>query len=154
MSPPIYQESAPIQEDKYGDTAEEVISPAIIKRLDQAFENTGDLIRTVIPMVSQKLAYFLETLLEKKEVPDGTHSLIEEIYAGADEYEYNIDEVKKIIVEILANQTSDREKQKQEEVEVTPTAKVVPIWWILILIVFILSAYYLIRRNAGKKNRS
>ncbi len=50
--------------------------------------------------------------------------------------------------------TDGEEISPQEEVDVTPGGKAVPMWWILIVIVLILSAYYLIKRNAGKQSRS
>ncbi len=141
----------PVIEDQLPhETAYRVNPEYLINKYNLTDESTQELIKALLPHVSEEMVRFLNGLLEEGEVPLTIAELIEIIINGADKHGYGKEE----LTEVFIKTATEDAPAAEEDIEDPADGRNIPVWWILLLAILLLAAFYFKERSARDRNRS
>ena len=140
----------PSEKEPPSETAYREYPDYLINKYNLTYESPRELIKALLPYVSQEMVRFLNGLLEEGEVPLTIAELIEIIINGADKHGYGIEELTEAFIKAAAEDAPATE----EDIEDPADGRKIPVWWILLLAILLLAAFYFKERSARDRNRS
>ncbi len=133
----------------------------LINKFDLEYESPEDLIRELLPYVSSGMVQLLNKLMDEGKVPETVLELIELIIKSADRYGYCKEELAEVLTRIptddadvtLDARATDDASSAEEDIEDLADGRKIPVWWILLLAILLLAAFYFKERSARGRNR-